>query len=357
MARIPVGGRADRLLTPGRWIGAEKGHRPLRLRRSLSWSLAQNQGATCVLCIDHRWLTRIEGHMDMRWTLEGAGVPVALVLGNVGDPLARPGAVDGMVALTRVIDDLSILRCDHGAIGALAFSAAHGSIGLLATHRHGVPPTASARGKPHDQTARVFRLGSYGLVHGRHDRWLVHLQDHSHLRLCLLQRGPILIGFSTLGSKPRPIGTTATCWAVWPVEFLIFPKWASAAGPLDSYAQTPSIATASWAASPPRSGQSPSSNSGLRTPNRQPALVGELRLPPAIHAWYTHLSWLRCQELRDAAWIPHCHANTQQPRPIKCGAANPWDRGRRSFPQGDPFEYRRSSTNATDRSGQRPVAH
>ena len=147
---------ADRLLTPGRWIGAEQGHLAFETQALPELVLAREHGATCVLCIDHRWLTRIESHMEMRRTLEGAGVPVALVLGNVGDPLARPGAVDGLVALTRVIHDLSILRCDHGAIGALAFSAAHGSIGLLATHRHGVPPAASARGKPHDQTARVF---------------------------------------------------------------------------------------------------------------------------------------------------------------------------------------------------------
>src|ERR1700728_1492675 len=143
---------ADRLLTPGRWIGAEQGHLAFETQALPELVLAREHGATCVLCIDHRWLTRIESHMEMRRTLEGAGVPVALVLGNVGDPLARPGAVDGLVALTRVIHDLSILRCDHGAIGALAFSAAHGSIGLLATHRHGVPPAASARGKPQDQT-------------------------------------------------------------------------------------------------------------------------------------------------------------------------------------------------------------
>jgi hypothetical protein len=147
---------ADRLLTPGRWIGAEKGHDPFEAQALSELSLAQKHEATCVLCLDDRWLTRIEDHVDMRRTLKGAGVPVALVLGNVGDPLARSGAVDGLVALTRVIEDMSILRCDHGAIGALAFSAAHGSMGLLATHRHGVPPTAQARGKQNDRTARVF---------------------------------------------------------------------------------------------------------------------------------------------------------------------------------------------------------
>jgi hypothetical protein len=147
---------ADRLLTPGCWVDAGRGHAPLSLQIADEVALARGHRATCVICIDHRWLTKAMEHDDLLKMLEHLDVPIALVLANQGDPLGRFGAVDGLVALTRRIEGLNILRCDHGAIGALAFQAAHGSIGLQATHRHAVPPFRSASAIPNDRSARVF---------------------------------------------------------------------------------------------------------------------------------------------------------------------------------------------------------
>jgi hypothetical protein len=147
---------ADRLLTPGSWIEAGKGHASFDLQINAEATLAQRRHATCVLCIDHRWLTKSPELVEMRSVLEGLDVQVALVLADSGDPLGHPGAVDGLTMLTRRVPKLCILRCDHGAIGALAFHAAHGSIGLQATYRHAVPPERTASAIPNDRSARVF---------------------------------------------------------------------------------------------------------------------------------------------------------------------------------------------------------
>ena len=135
---------ADRLLTPGRFVGAAGNHAPFDVQVEPEVALAQPNHATCVLCIDYRWLTRSDELVEMRTFLEGLDVAVALVLADRGDPISHPGAVDGLTMLTRRIPGLFILRCDHGAIGALAFNAAHGSMGLQATYRHAVPPEATA---------------------------------------------------------------------------------------------------------------------------------------------------------------------------------------------------------------------
>ena len=110
---------ADRLLTPGRFVGAARKHEPFDVQVEPEVALAQRNHATCVLCIDYRWLTKSDELVEMRTFLEGLDVAVALVLADRGDPISHPGAVDGLTMLTRRIPGLSILRCDHGAIGAL----------------------------------------------------------------------------------------------------------------------------------------------------------------------------------------------------------------------------------------------
>jgi hypothetical protein len=147
---------ADRLLTPGCWVDAGTDHAPLWEQISGEVEMGRRHHATCVLCLDARWLTKSAEHIELLQTLECLDVRIALVLAHRGDPLGHMGAVDGLVALTRRIEGLSILRCDHGAIGALAFHAAHGSIGLLPTYRHAVPPTSNASAIPNDRSPRVF---------------------------------------------------------------------------------------------------------------------------------------------------------------------------------------------------------
>lgn len=147
---------ADRILTPGYWVSSEPGHRPFDQQIENEATLAQAHKASCLLAIDYRWLTRPAQHDEMLRALQELESPIALVLGDRGDPLGHPGAVDALVALTKRLGGVSILRCDHGAIGALAFDATHASIGLRTNHRHVVPPTVQAYGIPNDRSARVF---------------------------------------------------------------------------------------------------------------------------------------------------------------------------------------------------------
>ncbi|HEX6395655.1 MAG TPA: hypothetical protein VFZ97_19655 [Acidimicrobiales bacterium] len=118
--------------------------------------VAQKYAATVLLALDYRWLTKSAHHDELLTVLQELDSPVAMVLGDRSDPLGHPGAVDALVALTKRVEGISLLRSDHGAIGALAFDAAHASIGLTTTHRHVVPPTVQAHGIPNDRSARVF---------------------------------------------------------------------------------------------------------------------------------------------------------------------------------------------------------
>jgi hypothetical protein len=109
-----------------------------------------------VLSIDHRWLTKSAGFDSMKAALRQIDAPAALVLADRGDPLGHPGAVNALIALTTTIQGLSLLRTDHAGIGALAFEAAHASVGLTPGHRHAVPPDERAFAKPNDRSKRIF---------------------------------------------------------------------------------------------------------------------------------------------------------------------------------------------------------
>jgi hypothetical protein len=148
--------KADRLLTPGCWVESAPGHLPFDAQIEGEASLAAEYDATCLFCIDYRWLTKSAQHDEMLKSLRALGLPVAVVLADRADPLCHPGAVDALVALTKRVENVTILRADHGAIGALAFDAVHASIGLTTTHRHAVPPGVRAFAIPNDRSARVF---------------------------------------------------------------------------------------------------------------------------------------------------------------------------------------------------------
>jgi hypothetical protein len=98
---------ADRLLTPGCWVGSEAGHLPFDGQIDAEASVARDNNATCVLAVDYRWLTKSSQHDEMLESLRGLGLPVALVLADQGDPLGHPGAVDALVALTTLIHNYS----------------------------------------------------------------------------------------------------------------------------------------------------------------------------------------------------------------------------------------------------------
>ena len=146
---------ADRLLTAGTWVAW--GPDDANLARAIEVEAARCDGrpeVTAVFAIDHRWLTKRP--MDLADALTALGRPAALVPAHQADPLGQSNAVHGLIALTRNVNDLSILRTDHGGIGALAHGARHAAIGLIGSYRHFVPPGVSGRGKTDDRSPRLF---------------------------------------------------------------------------------------------------------------------------------------------------------------------------------------------------------
>jgi len=147
--------RADRLLTPGRWIEWSKGSDALVAGLEAERRIAETApDASVLLAIDSRWLGR--DSLRTIAILAAADMPLVLVLAHRGDPLSGTGVLETLLQMLRETRNISLLRCDHGAIGAIAFGASHGSIGLRSGYRHFVPPSSSGGGKPNDRTPRVF---------------------------------------------------------------------------------------------------------------------------------------------------------------------------------------------------------
>lgn len=145
---------AARILTPGCFASWGQSSSGLEAQVAAEVDFAAKNNATALIALDRRWLTR--GIEYTRAVVENSSTPLAIVLSDRGDPLALGGAVDGLISILRSRTPISLLRCDHGAIGGLAFDARHGSIGLYPANRHLYPPGASGGGKPGDRTVRLF---------------------------------------------------------------------------------------------------------------------------------------------------------------------------------------------------------
>ena len=145
---------ATQLLLPGTRVPWEKGNADLLSTIVSEQSqYAIDLGASLLLAIDPRWLARdVELLVEV---LRAAGQPTAIVLVHRDDPLSVGGAVAGLRFLASRLEDLVILRCDHGAIGALAFGARHASLGLTTGTRHYAPPDTSPWKRP-GSSARLF---------------------------------------------------------------------------------------------------------------------------------------------------------------------------------------------------------
>lgn len=146
---------ADRLLTAGTWVEWDPTGDALKVAVATeALRTADRPTATVVLAVDYRWLTKAP--RDLVDALSELDRPVALVLAHATDPLGASGAVDGLRAVTSLVRDISILRTDHGGLGAIVHGAGHAALGLIGTYRHFVPVGKSGGGKIGDRTARVF---------------------------------------------------------------------------------------------------------------------------------------------------------------------------------------------------------
>lgn len=146
---------ADRLLTAGTWLAWDSSGASLEQAVEIEAERCDGHpDATAVFAIDHRWLTKRP--MDIVDALTALGHPSALVLAHQTDPLGSTNAVQGLIALTRTVENLSVLRTDHGGFGALVYGASHAAVGLIGSYRHFVPPERSGGGKTDDRSPRVF---------------------------------------------------------------------------------------------------------------------------------------------------------------------------------------------------------
>jgi hypothetical protein len=152
-----AGAGADRLLTQGHWVEWDETGDALRIGIEAARAEADGTaGVTLLLAIDSRWVTTTTGLYLTMAVLAQVPEHVALVLSHRDDPLGAQTAVTNLQALITNVANLSFLRSDHGAIGAVALGAAHGSTGLMPRYRHFVPPTVTGGGRTEDRTARVF---------------------------------------------------------------------------------------------------------------------------------------------------------------------------------------------------------
>ena len=148
---------ADRLMLPGVFAEWEKDE-SCAIRRlddlvAEQAAIARNLDAVLLLALDSRWIAyRVNPVLEI---LRGSEVPLALVLADPKDPLARTGAVAGLRRLSQGLPDLMLLRSDHGSIGAVAFGATHASIGLTTSTRHFVARPMKAF-KKRNTSARLF---------------------------------------------------------------------------------------------------------------------------------------------------------------------------------------------------------
>ncbi|MYA85232.1 MAG: hypothetical protein F4Y12_06565 [Acidimicrobiaceae bacterium] len=141
------------LISPGSFVddGDEVG-----LRRAVECEAAwaNEAGGRVSLCLHNRWLTRDLGTLVA--ALQELAMPLALAFGVAYDPLDRRGAVRGLVEVLRSCSDVAVLRCDIGAIGAVANGAALGAVGTAGNVRHGVPAHRSGGGSSDDTSPTVF---------------------------------------------------------------------------------------------------------------------------------------------------------------------------------------------------------
>lgn len=145
---------ADRALLPGVFIPWVKDDDSQLLRVIAEQArMAADLDATMMIAIDGRWLAR--RHSLLGDTLVAAERPAALVLADPRDPLAIKGAVPGLRSVAGRAPHLSILRCDHGGLGAVAVGGGHAAMGLSTSTRHFVA-TGMKANRLVDNTARVF---------------------------------------------------------------------------------------------------------------------------------------------------------------------------------------------------------
>jgi hypothetical protein len=102
---------------------------------------------------DKKSLTRLTSALH---TFE---IPVGLVLQHSGDPFSSKAAVAGLLSLINPSLNVSLLRSDFSAVGALAAGASLGAIGTRSSLRHLYPATGGGSRRDPDDFSIVWPRG------------------------------------------------------------------------------------------------------------------------------------------------------------------------------------------------------
>lgn len=107
-------------------------------------------GVVAVLPLHLDWLTKKADRAQLLQAINQAGVSVALILEHDHDPLGVQAAVAGLVQLlANAKVKVGLLRCDLSVIGAVAFGAAFGAVGVSTGLRH-IYPLGKGGGGGHE---------------------------------------------------------------------------------------------------------------------------------------------------------------------------------------------------------------
>ena len=152
--------KVSELLSPGEFIAVADANTLKRvIAEQTVWTQAAGAGRL-VLYLDGRWLQygKEQAIIDALAFDADAVTPVAIALGDTGDPLKLAGAVAGYAHLVEAVPDLAVLRCDLGAVGGLAYGASWTSAGTGTSNRHFQPPNKKkSSGAPGDVPSALVR--------------------------------------------------------------------------------------------------------------------------------------------------------------------------------------------------------
>lgn len=119
-----------------------------------AFGLAVGPGTVRVVSLHGRWLERGCSHELLRY-VRGCDDPLAFVLAERFDPLACPGAVDGLRALLDTARTggrrVELLRTDITGVAFAALGGSLGAVGLSTTTRHHGLPLGKRAGEAYEQ--------------------------------------------------------------------------------------------------------------------------------------------------------------------------------------------------------------
>jgi hypothetical protein len=179
-------------------------------------NLAREQAATtpsmAVFAVSYRWLTSLRPRSQLVAALQSVGGPVGLMLGKDQDPLDNARAVEGLVELVQSVDRIAVLRCNHGALGAYAFGASGGSIGMNTSTRHFTASDEPGWADHSDPTPRVFL--PFIMAWWKGSRLPYYEGDPLFDScMCIVCDGASLIRFQDERLKPEADAHSVACWS------------------------------------------------------------------------------------------------------------------------------------------------